>query len=166
MLSLLASGNCRERKSSEGCRCAGSLHTLVGAALIVLLCFICADNKSACCLFSYVFVVFLLLYFVSTLIKEVYKSEKSIRRISKRINFVKSLVKEITGDFENHITDIYIYVDREAAMVEEMLRQSQNLPPISSTSTSHPANMANRVKVLSTCVFLGFDVDSSLNIVA
>ncbi|KAF7812298.1 protein RIK isoform X3 [Senna tora] len=51
-------------------------------------------------------------------------------------------------------------------MVEEMLRQSQNSPPISSTSTSHPAYMANGVKVLSTCVFLGFDVDPSLNIVA
>ncbi|KAF7803077.1 protein RIK isoform X1 [Senna tora] len=56
-------------------------------------------------------------------------------------------------------------VDRAAAMVEEMLRQSQNSPPISSTSTLHPA-MANGVKVLSTCVFLGFDADPSLNIVA
>ncbi|KAF7812116.1 Protein RIK [Senna tora] len=51
-------------------------------------------------------------------------------------------------------------------MVEEMLRKSQNSPLISSTSTSHLANMANGVKVLSTCVFLGFDADPSLNIVA
>ncbi|XP_028796608.1 protein RIK isoform X2 [Neltuma alba] len=54
-------------------------------------------------------------------------------------------------------------VDRAAAMVEEMLIQSQCSPPIS--TTANPA-LANGVKVLSTCVFLGFDADSSLNIVA
>ncbi|XP_054803518.1 protein RIK isoform X2 [Prosopis cineraria] len=54
-------------------------------------------------------------------------------------------------------------VDRAAAMIEEMLRQGQCLPPISHTANSP---MANGAKVLSTCVFLGFDADPSLNIVA
>ncbi|KAI9120519.1 hypothetical protein K1719_007552 [Acacia pycnantha] len=54
-------------------------------------------------------------------------------------------------------------VDRAAAMVEEMLRQGQCSPPIS--TAANPA-LANGLKVLGTCVFLGFDADPSLNIVA
>ncbi|KAB1211519.1 Protein RIK [Morella rubra] len=54
-------------------------------------------------------------------------------------------------------------VDRAAAMVEEMLKQGQNLLPAS--STSHPP-VSNGVKALSTCVFLGFEPDPSLNIAA
>ncbi|KAF1863024.1 hypothetical protein Lal_00018869 [Lupinus albus] len=56
-----------------------------------------------------------------------------------------------------------LVVDRAAAMVEEMLRQGQNPQSISSTS---PPALANGLKVLSTCVFLGFEADPSLNIVA
>ncbi|KAK7273327.1 hypothetical protein RIF29_14376 [Crotalaria pallida] len=56
-----------------------------------------------------------------------------------------------------------LVVDRAAAMVEEMLRQGQNSQSISSAS---PSALANGLKVLSTCVFLGFDADPSLNIVA
>ncbi|WCJ25589.1 RS2-interacting KH protein [Euphorbia peplus] len=47
-------------------------------------------------------------------------------------------------------------VDCAAAMVEEMLKQGPNLQPSLSTG----------VKELSTCVFLGFDADPSLNIAA
>ncbi|GMY12905.1 protein RIK isoform X1 [Fagus crenata] len=54
-------------------------------------------------------------------------------------------------------------VDCAAAMVEEMLKQSQTLQPAS--STFHPA-ISNGVKALSTSVFLGFDPDPSLNIAA
>ncbi|XP_027353459.1 protein RIK [Abrus precatorius] len=54
-------------------------------------------------------------------------------------------------------------VDRAAAMVEEMLRLGQNSPSISSAS---PSALVNGLKMLSTCVFLGFDADPSLNIVA
>ncbi|KAI4346665.1 hypothetical protein L6164_007543 [Bauhinia variegata] len=57
-------------------------------------------------------------------------------------------------------------VDRAAAMVEEMLRQGHNSQSIS--STSHPI-ITNGVKVnqaFSTCVFLGFDADPSMDIVA
>ncbi|KAK7295451.1 hypothetical protein RJT34_18360 [Clitoria ternatea] len=56
-------------------------------------------------------------------------------------------------------------VDRAAAMIEEMLRQGQNLQPISSGS---PSALVNGLKnqVLSACVFLGFDAVPSLNIVA
>ncbi|XP_061365914.1 protein RIK isoform X2 [Gastrolobium bilobum] len=54
-------------------------------------------------------------------------------------------------------------VDRAAAMIEEMLRQGQNSHAISSAS---PSALANGLKALSTCVFLGFDADPSLNIVA
>ncbi|KAL5582169.1 hypothetical protein UlMin_014611 [Ulmus minor] len=50
-------------------------------------------------------------------------------------------------------------VDRAAAMVEEMLKQGENLP-----ATFHP--LSNGAKAISTCVFLGFDVDPSLNIAA
>ncbi|KAG2404021.1 Protein RIK Rough sheath 2-interacting KH domain protein [Vigna angularis] len=50
-------------------------------------------------------------------------------------------------------------VDRAAAMIEEMLKLGQNSQSISSASPSGP-------KVLTTCVFLGFDADPSLNIVA
>ncbi|TKY65099.1 RIK protein [Spatholobus suberectus] len=53
-------------------------------------------------------------------------------------------------------------VDRAAAMIEEMLKQGQNSQSISSASPSALVNL----KVLSTCVFLGFDADPSLNIVA
>ncbi|KAK7394415.1 hypothetical protein VNO78_14943 [Psophocarpus tetragonolobus] len=54
-------------------------------------------------------------------------------------------------------------VDRAAAMIEEMLKQGQNSQSISSGS---PSALVNGLKVLSTCVFLGFDADPSLNIVA
>ncbi|WJX75320.1 hypothetical protein P8452_58864 [Trifolium repens] len=54
-------------------------------------------------------------------------------------------------------------VDRAAAMIEEMLRLGQNSQSISSSS---PSPLTNGVKVLSTCVFLGFDADPSWNIVA
>jgi len=81
-------------------------------------------------------------------------------------------------------------VDRAAAMIEEMLKQEQNSQSISSAS---PSALVNILKVdihlllayahccdvlnvnnqnfllyqmLSTCVFLGFDADPSLNIVA
>ncbi|XP_065855351.1 protein RIK isoform X2 [Euphorbia lathyris] len=47
-------------------------------------------------------------------------------------------------------------VDRAAAMVEEMLKQGPNLQP----------SLFTGVKALSTCVFLGFDADPSLNIAA
>ncbi|XP_047149616.1 protein RIK isoform X1 [Vigna umbellata] len=50
-------------------------------------------------------------------------------------------------------------VDRAAAMIEEMLKLGQNSQSISSASPNGP-------KVLTTCVFLGFDADPSLNIVA
>ncbi|KAJ0099759.1 hypothetical protein Patl1_21726 [Pistacia atlantica] len=50
-------------------------------------------------------------------------------------------------------------VDRAAAMVEEMLKQGQNgFPTLLS--------MSNGVKELSTCVFLSFEPDPSLNIAA
>ncbi|KAI9154163.1 hypothetical protein LWI28_021880 [Acer negundo] len=54
-----------------------------------------------------------------------------------------------------------IAVDRAAAMVEEMLKQGQNshtiFPPLQMV-------MNNGVKAMSTCVYLGFDADPSLNI--
>ncbi|KAJ7974316.1 protein RIK [Quillaja saponaria] len=59
-----------------------------------------------------------------------------------------------------------LVVDRAAAMVEEMLKQGHT--SVSIPSTFHPA-VASGVKVtqvLSTCVFLGFDAEPSLNIVA
>ncbi|GAU19852.1 hypothetical protein TSUD_170780 [Trifolium subterraneum] len=65
-----------------------------------------------------------------------------------------------------HIKDTaerILVVDRAAAMIEEMLRLGQNSQSISSAS---PAPLTNGVKVLSTCVFLGFDADPSWNIVA
>lgn len=51
-------------------------------------------------------------------------------------------------------------VDRAAAMVEEMLKQGHTGFPTSQTA------MCNGVQALSTCVFLGFDADTSLNIAA
>ncbi|RDX93369.1 Protein RIK [Mucuna pruriens] len=54
-------------------------------------------------------------------------------------------------------------VDRAAAMIEEMLKQGQNSQSISSAS---PSTLVNGLKALTTCVFLGFDADPSLNIVA
>ncbi|KAK8466220.1 hypothetical protein PHAVU_008G033600 [Phaseolus vulgaris] len=54
-------------------------------------------------------------------------------------------------------------VDRAAAMIEEMLKLGQNSQSISSAS---PSALVNGLKVLTTCVFLGFDADPSLNIVA
>ncbi|KAL2959063.1 hypothetical protein AAZX31_18G246000 [Glycine max] len=54
-------------------------------------------------------------------------------------------------------------VDRAAAMIEEILKQVQNSQSISSVT---PSALVNGVKMLSTCVFLGFDADPSLNIVA
>lgn len=65
-----------------------------------------------------------------------------------------------------HIKDTaerILVVDRAAAMIEEMLRQGQNSQ---SMSSALPSPLANGVKVLSTCVFLGFDADPSWNIVA
>ncbi|KAG6656938.1 hypothetical protein CIPAW_04G055900, partial [Carya illinoinensis] len=56
-----------------------------------------------------------------------------------------------------------IAVDRAAAMVEEILKQGPNLQPASST---FHLTISNGVKALSTCVFLGFDPDPSLNIAA
>ncbi|XP_057436101.1 protein RIK isoform X2 [Lotus japonicus] len=56
-----------------------------------------------------------------------------------------------------------LVVDRAAAMIEEMLRQGQNSPSI---STASPSALANGVTMPSACVFLGFDADPSLNIVA
>ncbi|XP_044505386.1 protein RIK-like isoform X2 [Mangifera indica] len=50
-------------------------------------------------------------------------------------------------------------VDRAAAMVEEMLKQGQDSFPTLQS-------MSNGVKELSTCVFLSFDPDPSLNIAA
>ncbi|TXG57687.1 hypothetical protein EZV62_015516 [Acer yangbiense] len=54
-----------------------------------------------------------------------------------------------------------IAVDRAAAMVEEMLKQGQNshtiFPPLQTV-------MNNVVKAMSTCVYLRFDADPSLNI--
>ncbi|XVF16750.1 hypothetical protein REPUB_Repub10bG0059100 [Reevesia pubescens] len=54
-------------------------------------------------------------------------------------------------------------VDRAAAMVEEMLKHGQ-----SSQAGSSPfmAAMSNNVKAHSTCVYLGFDADPSLNVAA
>ncbi|KAH8483557.1 hypothetical protein H0E87_028094 [Populus deltoides] len=54
-------------------------------------------------------------------------------------------------------------VDRAAAMVDEMLKQGQSSQPASSI-IQIPA--VNGVKALSTCVFLGFDADPTLNIAA
>ncbi|GAB2299437.1 hypothetical protein Dimus_033505 [Dionaea muscipula] len=57
-----------------------------------------------------------------------------------------------------------IAVDRATAIVEEMLKQGQNIPMTSSANSA-----VGGVKVcqpLSTCVYLGFDADPSLNIVA
>ncbi|CAK8540718.1 unnamed protein product [Lathyrus sativus] len=65
-----------------------------------------------------------------------------------------------------HIKDTaerILVVDRAAAMIEEILRPGQNSQSISSAS---PSTLANGLKVLSTCVFLGFDADPSWNIVA
>ncbi|GLU01824.1 hypothetical protein SLE2022_191070 [Rubroshorea leprosula] len=54
-------------------------------------------------------------------------------------------------------------VDRAAAMVEEMLKQGQDSPAVSSTFMTATSNS---VKALSTCVHLGFDADPSWNIAA
>ncbi|GMH15706.1 hypothetical protein Nepgr_017547 [Nepenthes gracilis] len=58
-----------------------------------------------------------------------------------------------------------IAVDRAAAMVEEMLKQGHNLQ---TTSNLHSfASIGVKVsQPLSTCVYLGFDADPSLNIAA
>ncbi|KAK2663277.1 hypothetical protein Ddye_001851 [Dipteronia dyeriana] len=54
-----------------------------------------------------------------------------------------------------------IAVDRAAVMVEEMLKQGQN----SHTIFPHLQTvMNNGLKAMSTCVYLGFDADPSLNI--
>ncbi|XP_071722842.1 protein RIK-like [Rutidosis leptorrhynchoides] len=52
-----------------------------------------------------------------------------------------------------------IAVDRAAAMVEEMLKQGHLSQPTLTT-------FSNGLKVFFTCVYLGFDADPSLNIVA
>ncbi|XP_057970047.1 protein RIK isoform X2 [Malania oleifera] len=57
-------------------------------------------------------------------------------------------------------------VDRAAAMVEEILKQGQNSLPVPSTFQSTLNNGVKVPQALSTCVFLGFDTDPSLNIVA
>ncbi|XVE68294.1 hypothetical protein DITRI_Ditri09bG0056000 [Diplodiscus trichospermus] len=56
-------------------------------------------------------------------------------------------------------------VDRAAAMVEEMLKHGHGQ---SSQGVASPfmAALSNGVKVLSTCVYLGFDPDPSLNVAA
>ncbi|KAJ6421548.1 hypothetical protein OIU84_028843 [Salix udensis] len=54
-------------------------------------------------------------------------------------------------------------VDRAAAMVDEMLKQGHSSQPASSI-LHMPA--VSGVKALSTCVFLGFDTDPTLNIAA
>ncbi|KAK3212490.1 hypothetical protein Dsin_017196 [Dipteronia sinensis] len=54
-----------------------------------------------------------------------------------------------------------IAVDHAAAMVEEMLKQGQNSHTISPPLQTV---MNNGVKAMSTCVYLGFDADPSLNI--
>lgn len=60
-------------------------------------------------------------------------------------------------------TERILAVDRAAAMVEEMLKQGQNLQP---SSSSFLSTMSDGLKELSTCVYLGFDADPSLNIAA
>ncbi|KAL6135520.1 hypothetical protein ACLB2K_067747 [Fragaria x ananassa] len=60
-------------------------------------------------------------------------------------------------------TERILAVDRAAAMVEEMLKQGQNLHPSSLSSLS---TVSNGLKEPSTCVYLGFDADLSFNIAA
>ncbi|XP_004304230.1 PREDICTED: protein RIK-like [Fragaria vesca subsp. vesca] len=60
-------------------------------------------------------------------------------------------------------TERILAVDRAAAMVEEMLKQGQNLHPSSLSSLS---TVSNGLKEPSTCVYLGFDADPSFNIAA
>ncbi|XP_050380893.1 protein RIK isoform X2 [Argentina anserina] len=60
-------------------------------------------------------------------------------------------------------TERILAVDRAAAMVEDMLKQGQNLHP---ASLSSPSVMSNGVKESSMCVYLGFDADPSMNIAA
>ncbi|XP_010660599.1 protein RIK isoform X1 [Vitis vinifera] len=55
-------------------------------------------------------------------------------------------------------------VDRAAAMVEEMLKQGQNSESV--PSNSHLAGNTGVTQAPSTCVFLGFEADPSLNIAA
>ncbi|XP_030452150.1 protein RIK isoform X2 [Syzygium oleosum] len=52
-----------------------------------------------------------------------------------------------------------IAVDRAAAMIEEMLKQGQNSQPV-----FYPDKGVKISQALSTCVYLGFDVDPSWNI--
>ncbi|OAY56909.1 protein RIK isoform X2 [Manihot esculenta] len=54
-------------------------------------------------------------------------------------------------------------VDRAAAMVEEMLKLGSNAQP---SLPIFPIAPGSGAKALSTCVFLGFDADPSLNIAA
>ncbi|XVF58428.1 hypothetical protein PTKIN_Ptkin07bG0066100 [Pterospermum kingtungense] len=54
-------------------------------------------------------------------------------------------------------------VDRAAAMIEEMLKHGQSSQ---AGSTPFVEAMSNSVKALSTCVYLGFDADPSLNVAA
>lgn len=65
-----------------------------------------------------------------------------------------------------HLKDMaerILAVDRAAAMVEEMLRQGQNLAPLSFNSLNNDFKVN---QPLSTSVFLGFDTDPSMNIAA
>ncbi|XP_038901413.1 protein RIK isoform X2 [Benincasa hispida] len=65
-----------------------------------------------------------------------------------------------------HLKDMaerILAVDRAAAMVEEMLRQGQNLAPLSYNSLNNEFKVS---QPLSTSVFLGFDTDPSMNIAA
>ncbi|KAF8408207.1 hypothetical protein HHK36_007351 [Tetracentron sinense] len=57
-------------------------------------------------------------------------------------------------------------VDHAAAMVEEMLKQSQNSLTASTSFNSLVNNGGQVTQPLSTCVFLGFDTDPSFNIAA
>lgn len=63
----------------------------------------------------------------------------------------------------NETAERILAVDRAAAMVEEMLKQGQH--SLAGPAASMTA-MSNGVKALNTCVYLGFDADSSWNIAA
>ncbi|XP_023514657.1 protein RIK isoform X1 [Cucurbita pepo subsp. pepo] len=65
-----------------------------------------------------------------------------------------------------HLKDMaerILAVDRAAAMVEEMLRQGQNVVPLSFNSLNNDFKVN---QPLTTSVFLGFDIDPSMNIAA
>lgn len=63
----------------------------------------------------------------------------------------------------NETAERILAVDRAAAMVEEMLKSGQH--SLAGPATSVTA-MSNGVKALNTCVYLGFDADTSWNVAA